>query len=88
MSGCQIYEPSITKGVVQRRLGLELRSIWRTDDVDDRDMLRKCCMVDDGSGNVARELERSPTSSDTIDSAQFPDTKSEKRVLGMKSWIT
>jgi len=31
--------PSITKGVVQHGLGLELQGVWCTDDVDDGDML-------------------------------------------------
>ena len=36
---CQIYGPSVAKGVVQHGLGLELQGVWCTDDVDDRDML-------------------------------------------------
>jgi hypothetical protein len=40
-NGRQIYEPSITKGVVQHGLGLELQGVWCTDDVDDGDMFGK-----------------------------------------------
>ena len=48
--GRESYEPSIPKGVVQHGLCLELQGIWRTNDVDDRDMLGEGWQVYDGLG--------------------------------------
>jgi len=41
-----------------------------------------------GSVNEISELEKAPTSSDSIDSAQFSNTKSDKKVGQMKSRMT
>jgi len=80
-----IYEPPITKGVMQHGLGLEVQGTRCTYDMDDRDML--------GEGWYGRQSARRKewvnweiqlTSSDAIYGAQFSDTESKRRVGRMR----